>query len=352
MNASPTSSPILIAGQGLAGTAVAWQLWEQGVPFVIVDPNEANTCSKVAAGLVTPITGKRLKLSWRIEELLPVALSFYDRIEKQLGIPFYHLLPQARLFKTPREAEIWRTRLEEPEVGPWIDPLAPDPLVDPALFHNPYGGFQQKQSAWMDTATYLEASRAFFEQQGYWRQGRVEETALEPSPDQVRWQGESYAQVVLCRGWQEQKETSHFFPWLRFDSALGVIFSIKTPLSEDRIISGTTWMLPRGNDDWRVGSTYEFALFNPVDTSVERLKDKLHNLLKLPYEITEVRSGVRPIVKQRQLVIGRHPTQPRIAFFNGLGSKGVLRAPFFAQMLVDHWLQGSPIDGTVDVLAN
>lgn len=344
--------PVLIVGQGLAGTAVAWKLWEHGVPFLIVDPNEANTCSKVAAGLVTPITGKRLKLSWRIEELLPVALSFYQKIEKHLGIKFYHPLPQARLFKNPREAEVWQSRLQETEVAPWIEHTAPDPLVDPALFRNPFGGFQQKQSAWMDTATYLEASRAFFEQHECWQQGRVDETALEPSPDAVQWQGESYAHAVLCRGWQEQQQATQFFPWLKFDSALGVIFSIKAALPEHRIISGTTWMLPRGHDQWKVGSTYEFELFQPIDQSVERLKGKLHDLLRVPYEITEINSGIRPILKQRQLAIGRHPTNPRIAFFNGLGSKGVLRAPFFAQMLVDHWLQGTPIDETVDVLAN
>jgi flavin-dependent dehydrogenase len=56
---------ILIVGQGLAGTALAWRLWERGVPFVVVDRDEAVTCSKIAAGLVTPITGMRLNLNWR-----------------------------------------------------------------------------------------------------------------------------------------------------------------------------------------------------------------------------------------------------------------------------------------------
>lgn len=343
---------MLIAGQGLAGTAIAWQLRERGVPFVIVDPNEPHTCSKVAAGLVTPITGKRLKLSWRIEELLPVALSFYARIEKQLGLKFYHPLPQVRLFKNPREAEIWQGRLLEPEVGPWIDPTAPDPLIDPARFQNLHGGFQQKQSAWMDTATYLEASRAFFEQEGCWRQGRVDEAGLEPSSEEVKWQGESFAHAVLCRGWQEQQQASRFFPWINFCSARGVIFSLQSALSENRIISGSTWMLPRGGNDWRAGSTYDFDLLQSIDPAVEELKGKLHDLLKGPYELTDIRSGIRPIVKHRQLALGWHPAHPRLAFFNGLGSKGVLRAPFFAQMLVDHWLQGTPIDGTVDVLAN
>lgn len=61
----------LIIGQGLAGTALAWQLCQQGVPFILVDEHLPDSSSKVAAGLITPITGMRLNLGWRIAELIP-----------------------------------------------------------------------------------------------------------------------------------------------------------------------------------------------------------------------------------------------------------------------------------------
>ncbi|MDP1589651.1 MAG: FAD-dependent oxidoreductase, partial [Prosthecobacter sp.] len=78
------SSRILIIGQGLAGTALAWRLWERGVPFLIVDRDEAVTCSKVAAGLITPITGMRLTVSWRYEVFYREALRFYRACGKRL----------------------------------------------------------------------------------------------------------------------------------------------------------------------------------------------------------------------------------------------------------------------------
>jgi len=53
----------LILGQGLAGTAIAWRLWERGLPFLIVDRDEPVTSSKIAAGLLTPITGMRMSLN-------------------------------------------------------------------------------------------------------------------------------------------------------------------------------------------------------------------------------------------------------------------------------------------------
>ncbi len=161
---------VLIAGGGLAGTALGWELHERGAPFVIVDPDEKETCSKVAAGLVTPITGKRVKPSWRVDELLPVALERYRKVEKLLGGGLYHERPLVRLFREPREVEWWRGRAGDPGLDRWVDPDAV--AVDPAQFHSEFGGFVQRQSGWLDTAAYLEASRAFFERQGCLAAGR------------------------------------------------------------------------------------------------------------------------------------------------------------------------------------
>ncbi|MEI6537723.1 MAG: hypothetical protein WCN98_20430, partial [Verrucomicrobiaceae bacterium] len=63
-------------------------------------------------------------------------------------------------------------------------------------------------------------------------------------------------------------------------------------------------------------------------------------------------AGIRPIIRHRQLVLGRHPAHSRVGIFNGLGSKGVLRAPFFARMLAEHLLDDKMVEPIVDVQAN
>ena len=70
-----------IVGQGLAGTQLAWRLFQRGKRVVLIDRDEAVTASKAAAGLVNPITGQRINLSWRLHEFLPVALEFYRYVE-------------------------------------------------------------------------------------------------------------------------------------------------------------------------------------------------------------------------------------------------------------------------------
>lgn len=340
---------ILIVGGGLAGTALGWALHQRGVPFVIIDPNVAGTCSKIAAGLVTPITGKRVKPSWRVEELLPVALALYRRVEKLLGDEFYHERPLVRLFKEAREVEWWRGRAGEPGIEQWVDANAP--LVDPAIVHSEFGGFVQRHAGWLDTAAYLEASRVFFEKIGAWRQGFIAEEEVEVSDHGVRWQGEDFSHVVSCRG-AEQRIGSRYFPWLKFDCARGVIASLKVNLPENRIINRGCWLLPRTSGHWRAGSTYEFDLSTSMETSIADLHGKLSQILRVPFEIGETQAGLRPIIKHRQLLLGRHPAYPRVCVFNGLGSKGVLRAPFFASMLVSHLLDDKPLEPDVDVRAN
>lgn len=51
---------ILIIGQGIAGSCLAWELKRRGAEFTVADRPVAETASRVAAGLVNPLTGLSL----------------------------------------------------------------------------------------------------------------------------------------------------------------------------------------------------------------------------------------------------------------------------------------------------
>jgi glycine/D-amino acid oxidase-like deaminating enzyme len=352
---SAKPSPILIVGGGLAGTAVAWQCWSREVPFVVVDPGSPDTTSKIAAGLVTPITGQRLRVSWRLDELLPEARAFYERMERVVDGKFFHPSPMVRLLSSEREVKFWGMRREEPETLRWADTTSPGAEVDNSVFHNELGGFGQRDAAWLDTVAYLETSRRFFAERGSWTAASYSDEELDVSPDAVKWNGEEYCAVILCRG-AEERHAPRFFPWLHWDCARGVIADVKADVQEPRLVQRVAWMQPRGDEGgigmFRAGSTYEFDFTRSLEDSIEELRGKLGTLLKVPFEIVSAQRGVRPIVKRKQLVVGRHPAHERVLILNGLGSKGVLRAPFFSRMLMEHLLDGVPIEAEVDVRAN
>lgn len=341
---------ILIAGQGLAGTAVAWQLWQRGVPFLIVDPDLEQTCSKVAAGLITPITGMRLNPSWHATELLPEAKGYYQALESRLNTRFYHLLPHTRLFHEQREIDLWQKKRQNPEIARFVE--REHDLVDGSVFHSEKGGFRQVHSGWLDTATYLEASRAFFARHGCWRKGEITESDVQvkTETEDVIWQEERFSHLVLCRGWQQ--EDSRWFNWLPFHSARGIISQVQADLTCSEIVNRKAWLLPHGNGIFRAGSTYEFDFNRPAEASLEDLHHKLACLLQIPFHLTQVKAGIRPIVKRLPAVIGRHPAHPQLVILNGLGSKGAMKSPALSRQLVSHLIDSTSIEASLDVRAN
>lgn len=344
----------LIVGQGLAGTALAWRLLDRGVAVLLVDRHEPATSSKVAAGLVTPVTGMRLNLNWRYPELAAEARGFYRTCEARLGGLFYHEVPIVRLLRDAQAAALWAQRREQPEVRPWLDPDAPEPLVDARRFRDDHGGFQQRGGGWLDTAAFLEASRAHFERLGCWRQGEVGPGDLATEPEAVVWRGERFDQAVFCTGWEAARHPA--WDWLPFESARGSVLALQADLGgESRVINRGCWVLPRPDGTFRAGPTYERTFDDPATPGAEALAGldrKLRALLRADFRVTGVQTGVRPIVRGRKAVLGRHPGRPRLACLNGLGSKGVLRAPWMARHLAEHLLDGAALEAGLDAAAN
>jgi glycine oxidase len=343
----------LIIGQGLAGTCLAWRLMERGRTFLIVDRDEAVTSSKIAAGLVTPITGMRLNLNWRYDTLHPEAVAFYQEKERVLDRRFYHFKPHVRLFKKPEEVELWKKREMDEKLMAYVRKDVLEPLVDETEITNPLGGFEQRHSGYLDAAAFLAASREHFIQSGVMITGEVHAADVRPDESGVMWRGERFGQVVFCQGWEAARHP--WFDWVPFQSARGTVVSVSVQMKESRIINRGCWLLPREDGTLRVGPTYELRFTEPNTPSVLAMTDlqnRLSALLKVAHRVTDSQTAVRPIIRGAKAMIGRHPSVPRVSFLNGLGSKGVLRAPFMARRLVEHLLDDATLEEEYDLRRN
>lgn len=343
---------ILIIGQGLAGTALAWCLWERGVPFLIVDRDEPVTCSKVAAGLITPITGMRLTVSWRYEMFYREALRFYRACGKRLQQRFFFPRGYVRLLKSEQEIAKWGKRRRDPDMQPFLH--RKQPKLNDAVVHQPEHAFQQRHAAWLDTSAYLHASRRFFELLDAWQKADVQPADVHDDTAGIRWNGQRFSHVIWAQGWSAGKHP--LLHWVPFQSALGTILTVEADLhGEKRILNRGCWLLPRHDGTLRVGSTYEWKFDDPNTPSPEQVQvlgNTLRMLLKVPATIMAAQSAVRPIIKNRQAFMGTHPRHPRVAFLNGLGSKGSLRSPWLARHLIEHLLDGAPLEEAFDLQAN
>jgi glycine/D-amino acid oxidase-like deaminating enzyme len=96
-------------------------------------------------------------------------------------------------------------------------------------------------------------------------------------------------------------------------------------------------VIPLGDNQYRLGATYTWDELDniPTETGRNNLTEKYQKLMKPSMEILSHQAGVRPATKDRRPFIGMHPEFENIGIFNGLGSKGVSLAPYFAKQFVD-----------------
>ena len=100
----------LIVGQGISGTFLSWYLQKAQRSFFVIDHFEANASSRVAAGIINPVTGRRIVKTWMIDALLPFALNAYQEFGSHLGITAISRKKNDRFFSfRANAARVYRT---------------------------------------------------------------------------------------------------------------------------------------------------------------------------------------------------------------------------------------------------
>ena len=317
---------VTIHGCGLAGVFLGWQLWKRGVSFRHVGERSVGA-SWAAAGLVNPVTGKGMGVSWRIADFLDEMKEGYLGAGSMLGRQYFQELPVLRVFTDEKEREKFRAKQDDLE--PWIGNVYPV-LTD--VKDGDFGGVEWSGGGWLDVRRFVTDSLAFF----------AEEGAGAPGPEVD----------IYCQGAPGLQEG--VFSYLPNRLAKGEILEVEIPgWNEERILNRRGWCIPIGRDRYRVGATYEWHdLTNePTASAQKKLVNLVEQFTDLPFEIKEHLVGVRPIVRNSEPVIGRHPEDEKKLILNGLGSKGCLYGPRVARHLIEHLLDEAPLESDLNVAA-
>lgn len=337
----------IIVGQGLAGTTLAWALMEAGQRVLVVDADEAVTTSKIAGGLITPITGQRLALSWRVDEMMPAARAFYARVEARTGHKVFHDRTATRLFTSEIEREIWAKRSGKPEFQKHLAKEQPAELLAPEVGDASGGGFDMA-TAQLDVAGYLETSRAHFNSQSVtldWARD------VGFPPDHVHVGTHTAQRVISCEGFAATRNP--YFAWLPFKGAKGDILTVRFDAPfPDKCLHRGIWIVPTAEPNvFRVGATYDWAHLDGVATPEARaeIESRLQEFIRVPYTVLDHQAAVRPIIRESKALLGLHPQYPRLGFFNGLGSKGSLHAPWFAGRFAEFLVNGVALPPDCDL---
>lgn len=324
----------MVVGQGLAGTALAWALLERGATIEIYDPGLASA-SSVAAGLVTPVTGRALRIEPGFAQDRAQAAAHYTNIERLVEARFWWPRPALRIAQDGKHSQRLVERLAAPGAG------LTDTKEPPAeSFRDVAACAAMPDAARLDVAAYVAASRQEFRHRGLFVDAALapDDVSIDPDTGLIQSKGRPARHLIWCRGYQDADN-----PWLPEDAlspAKGEIIDLRIPNWDISCVTHCAghWLLPPDSAGLcAFGATYDHDDISimPTQAARQRLEFRARELLAVDFEVVGQRAGIRPVGAKRRPITGCHPVHRQIMMLNGLGSKGVLWAPREAARLAD-----------------
>ncbi len=314
------SGVVRIAGQGLAGTLLAWALERRGRTFELYDPGHKTSASRVGAGLVNPVTGERWALAPGWAERATAAKSFYREIEAAWGVALVTDLRVRRAWRDEAEGRWVRAKVGRGELAPWVTPAG-----------------LERDAAWIEGAWRVDLPALLAAGRRRWRgQGCLREAALRS--DETEWAVTGSARelgpVIWCTGAAETR-----VPDLR---AVGgetlelVVGGAAGELPPGVVRHDGVWVLPVGGGRAWVGASF-------IRDESERLARREELRARARRQLADrdwcelaVLAGYRMTTADRLPAAGWLPgREGREGILNGLGSKGVLWGPGLAEDWAD-----------------
>ncbi|GAB4246660.1 MAG: hypothetical protein OHK005_12490 [Candidatus Methylacidiphilales bacterium] len=342
---------VLVVGQGLAGTQVAWALRGRGLRVLVVDAGHREAASWVAAGVLNPVTGQRLVLSWQADQHLPFAKETYRQQERWLGKSFLREMAIQRVIRSESERTRWERRRLDSAYGSFLGPFYP-PGSFGAIRDEPFGSCSILGAAVLDTKCFLQSVRKRWMEEGILREDRVEYGEVVLKQAGVQWRDVRADRIVFCQGWAGRHHPE--FGHLPFQWAKGEIVGLRVPHHGlDRVINREKWVLPEDNERVRVGSTFCWETLNDVPTS-EAARDLVRAVRAMVTgsvvaEVIGHEAGVRPCSHDQRPYVGRSRKDERVWIANGFGAKGALTTPLCARRLAAAMVGEGELDPGEDV---
>lgn len=338
----------LIVGQGLCGTLLSWHLFKEGKTFVVIDEDRDNSASKVAAGIINPVTGRRYVNSWMIEELYPFAQQVYTEMGRHLQSQLILLKDLIDFFPSPQMRDAFVNRILENNT--YLHSY-PDQNEFNTNFNYDFGCGLIKPVFMVHLTRLLRGWRKYLKDHGCLFSERFEAAAVTVTDTGVHYRGCQAERIIFCEGIGAME--NGWFRLLPFSAVKGEALIIRCAgLDSQHIYKKGLSLAPlEEEDNFWVGSNYQWTFEDDRPTEQFYAATVLHlkHWLKVPFKVLDHRAGIRPAAIERRPFVGFHPKQQRVGILNGMGTKGTSLAPFFAHHLVQHMLHGIPLQEEVDV---
>lgn len=332
----------LIIGQGISGTWLSYYLREEGKSVLVIDDANEKAPSRIAAGIINPVTGRRHVTVWMAETLFPFAWNAYTQIGLQLGINGISQKEIIDFFPSAQMRLSFLQRAEEDNTYVKM-PEDENNLHHHFKYELGYGQIFPAFTAHLETL--LPAWRKHLAEKKALREERFDQAKLKLKKDEIKYDDVYASAILFCDG--AAAAQSPYFNRLPFAPNKGEALTLEIPdIAADYIYKKGLMLAPLATPgQWWIGSNYAWEFDNdlPTLTFREQAVATLNNWLKVPYTITSHVAGIRPATLERRPFVGMHPLYPQVGLLNGMGTKGCSLAPYFAYRLACLLVHNEPV---------
>ena len=337
-----------IVGQGLSGSLLAAELLSKGKTVLVVQSKLVTKSSEVAPGMFNPLVLKRFTLAWKAPLLIPFLKTHYESLEKEFKQSFIQNMDLYRLFHDDKERNLWIDK---------TDQLALEPFMDAST----YPVSNSKIEKQIGLGKVLHTGRVVLKDFIQAVSKRLKETdsivndcfdyeALSIQGESFSYKSYHFDKIIFAEGYG--LKGNPWFKYLPLKGTKGELITIHAPdLKLKSPIKSSVLVMPLGNDMYRVGASFNWDDKDAIPTNEgkEWLISKLKQIINCNFDVIEHDAGIRPTVVDRRPLIGEHPEHKNMFVFNGMGTRGVMLAPFGVKMLLNNIELNTPIDDEWDI---
>ncbi len=336
----------IVVGAGIAGWSVVRRLQEYQRSFLVFDAGgESSTLA--SAGIFNPVILKRFTPAWKAHEFLSYALLQYRKFQSETGKQFVYDIPVYRKLTSVAEQNDWEATAGRPVFSEYMKGISLNNL--PGI-ESPFGFGVMKNTGMVDVGLLLSEMRTLLLSKQLLKQEKFDYDAVVFKKNHIEYHGIKARYIIFTEGFGMKKNP--FFARLPLTGTKGESLVVKLSKPVDVIVKSNVFLAPLPGTDLHIsGATYNWTDKTPRPTFEARrqLSTRLKKLYSEPFDIVDQKAGIRPTVKDRRPLMGRHPAHKNLFVFNGLGTRGIIMAPELAKMLVEYILFDMPLIPEVNI---
>ena len=331
----------IIVGDGYAALFFAHQLIKNNKSFYLFSEGK-KSASFVSAGVINPAVLKRFTTFWLAQEQIDSLKKTLSEIEGYTHKNYLIEKPILRVFHDEKEKELWLKKSSE------ISFLSND-FIKINSIKNPFGCGKVNHSARLNVRDFFTDLINFLEQNSHLIKEKFDYNLVKT--ENSTYKNIQFKNIIFAEGMAVKENP--YFSEIPVEANKGHHLEVKLSekIEDDFTIKKKHFIFPLNENTYYYGGTYDREqIHHKIDNSaVEKLINALAEFYPNDFEVTQVKFGFRPTVKDRRPIVGAHSEFKNFYVFNGLGARGILNGNYFAINLYNHLENGEEIHPEVDL---